>query len=376
MMHKQIISVAVAAALAAPLAVQADVKLSGAIQGEIGSVEAGSAVAGLLGVSDKVKSDGSTDRFTVSSDNTGALGLGGGPNRITFDIDEDLGGGLKAYAALDWGFDTTQDANGSNMTSREKYVGFKSSTGAYFRMGRIQGAYKTATKIDPFYSTGAQMRCGGGESCLDAFTHSGFIDNVFEVGFNNSGFKVALQGVFDEATNMDGSYLADVEYGNDMFTVFGAYANKASVGSDDTANWKVGGKFNFAGASLGLQYEDTEMGSGYMGSPEGQFISLSASYAIKNVILGAWVGSFVENSDENNDTPDDLGDVSDEISNIGDTLSDFGDSMSYSLGAIYAFGKRTIVYAAYHSTDSDSKAAGSDEAYDWDAFAAGVRHSF
>ena len=128
-------------------------------------------------------------------------------------------------------------------------------------MGRIQGAYKTATKIDPFYSTGAQMRCSGGESCGSGFTHSSFLNNIFEVGFNNSGFKLALQGVFDEVAGTnggeDGSFLADVEYGNDMFTVFGAYSQVS--GGDDPSNWKVGGKFNMGGLSLGLQYEDAEM---------------------------------------------------------------------------------------------------------------------
>lgn len=369
MMHKQIMSVAAAAALAAPLAVQADVTLSGAIQAEIGTVE----VAGA-------------DRVTVSTDNTGTISSGGGPNKLRFDIDESLGGGLKAYARADWGFNTTTGSDDSNFGNREKFLGFKSSSGAYFRVGRIEGAYKTATKIDPFYGTGAQMRCGGGESCGGdgkQFTHSSFVDNVFEVGFNNSGFKVALQGVFDEATKMDGSYLADIEYGNDMFTVFGAYSNYAVADADDMSNWKVGGKFNFAGASLGLQYEDAEMGAGYMGDPltsanmQGQFISLSASYSIDKVILGAWVGSFIEDTSGNNESVDDLGNVSDEISNIGDNLNNFGDSMSYSLGAIYAFSNRTLVYAAYHSTDSDSTdAAGDDNVADWNAFAAGVRHSF
>lgn len=360
MMHKKIIGIAVAAALAAPLAAQADVKLSGAIQGEIGSVE-------LAGA----------DRKTISTDNTGTISGGGGPNMLRFDMSEDLGGGLKALARADWGFNTTQGADSNNFSNREKYLGFGSSSGAYFRMGRIQGAYKTATKIDPFYGTGAQMRMGGGESAGNAFTHSGFVDNAFEAGFNNHGFKVALQGVFDELSGMDGSYLADVEYGNDMFTVFGAYANKADESADDTANWKVGGLFNYAGATLGLQYEDAEMGADYMGAPEGQFISLSAKYAIDKVILGAWVGSFIEGSDNDNERTDDLGDVSDDISNIGDNLADFGDSMSYSLGAIYLFGKRTLVYAAYHSTDSDAKGPlGDDNTYDWNAFAAGVRHSF
>ena len=353
MTHKQFLSIAVAAAMAAPLAAQAGVKLTGTIQGELGHVEVGGG-----------------DGFTTSTDSTGALGAGGGPNKVRFDVSEDLGGGLQAFGRADWGFNLTTSKNSSNLTDREKFVGIKSSSGAYLRFGRIQGAYKTATKIDPFYSTGAQMRCAGGESCGSGFTHSSFLDNIFEIGFKNSGFKLALQGILDESTDAagdslynDGSFLADVEYGNDMFTVFGAYSQIST--DDDPANWKVGGKFSMGGLTLGLQYEDAEMDTynggaalKSMGSMQGQFAAGSASYKIGNAILAGWVSQYMDDEEMKSDA------------------RTSGDTIGYSVGAIYLFGKNTIAYAAYHATDSDSKVGGNEDAYDWNAFAAGIRHSF
>jgi predicted porin len=315
------------AALVAPLAAQAEVKLSGTIQGELGSLEIGGA-----------------DSVTNSNDGTGAL-FGGGPNKIMFDMSEDLGAGLSAIGRLDFSFNTS---NGSGVAKRESFVGLKSSSGAYFRTGRIQGAYKTATKIDPFYSTAGQMRIGGGESS-GAFSHGSFVDNVFEVGFSGGGFKAALQGIFDEGNNMDGSMLADVEYSTDMFTVFGAYSKDESKLKDSDTNWKVGGKMNFGGLGVGLQYEDAENNHATLApSASGEYITGSLTYGMGNVILAGWVSQYTDSTNAAN-----------------------ADAMSFAVGGIYTFSKKTLVYGAYHSIDVDGGDAG-----DLAGFAVGIRHSF
>lgn len=331
-MSKKILSVAIAAALVAPLAAQAEVKLTGTAQVEIGSLEIGGG-------------DASTD----STDGTGAL-YGGGPNKVAINFDEDLGGGLKAFGQLDWAFNTS---NGGGLSDREKYLGLKGTSGAYFRAGRIQGAYKTATKIDPFAATAGQMRIGGGESS-GAFSNSGYLDNVFEVGFNNSGFKVALQGIFDEVSGAtpatfdeSGSYLADVEYSTEMFTVYGAYADRAGAASTADNNWKAGGKASFGGLTVGLQYEDAEMNEAVLRSSDsGEYISGSASYKLGSVLLAGWLSQYSDATDSGTD------------------------AVSYAAGAVYLFSKKTIAYAAYHSIDSDN------DAVDLSGFAAGLRHSF
>jgi predicted porin len=389
MMSKKILGMAIAAALAAPFAAQADVKLSGTIQAEIGSLEISAG-----------------ERFTNTSDGTGAL-YGGGPNRVGFDFDEDLSGGLTAYGRIDWAFNTT-NGGGSNLSDREKYVGLKGFSGAYLRVGRIQGAYKTATKIDPFASTSGQMRTGGGES-IHAFTHGSYLNNIFEIGFNNSGLKVALQGVFDDTMpgaatgaatyTQNGSYLANVEYSMDKtFTVFGAYSSNnmkfdnPAVSDTSKDNWKVGGKASFGGLTVGLQYEvaetntDTGVGaysailsaqhlfddvssnllSGIPGATltttptDTQYLSGSVTYGLGNVVLGGWVA---RSSSELELV------ASDRITTVTDTFD--VDATSFAVGAIYLFSKKTLAYAAYHSIDVDDTKIG-----DLSAFAAGIRHSF
>jgi predicted porin len=333
-MSKKLLSVAIAAAVAAPLAVQAEIKLSGTAQAEVGSLEIGGA-----------------DSVTRTQDGTGAL-AGGGPNKVRLDLSEDLGGGLSAFGRLDWAFNTS---SGGGLADREKFVGLKSSTGAYFRTGRIEGAYKTSTKIDPFYSTAGQMRIGGGESS-GAFSNGGFVNNVVELGFSGGGFKVALQGVFDEiggstGTNAgeDGSYLANAEYGNDMFTVYGAYASRENRPSASDVNWKAGAKTSFGGLGLGVQYEDAEMNTADLApSASGEYITGSVTYGLGGVTLAGWVSQYSDDTGANLD------------------------AMSYAVGGIYSFSKKTIAYAAYHSIDVD--AAG--DAGDLSAFAAGIRHNF
>lgn len=335
-MSKKILGAAIAAALVAPLAVQAEVKLSGVIQGELGSLEINGG-----------------DSITDSTDGKGAL-FGGGPNKLAFDVSEDLGGGLKAVGRLDFDFSTT---NSTGVGSRESFLGLSSASGAYFRMGRIQGAYKTATKIDPFYGTTGQMRIGGGEAGGGSFTHSGYVDNVFEVGFSGGGFKAALQGILDDAKGQDGSMLANVEYSTDMFTVFGAYSKDESAAENANMNWKVGGKFNYGGFGIGLQYEDTEMNQSTLVSiggaaASGEYMTGSLTYGMGNIILAGWVSQFTKSDDVKG-----------------------SDATSFALGGIYTFSKKTLVYGAYHSIDSDAPDADGDKG-DIAGFAVGIRHSF
>jgi predicted porin len=348
-MNKKILSIATAAVLAAPLAAQAEIKMSGTVQAEIGSVEVGGG-----------------DAVTTSTDGNGTIAPGGGPNRVTFNLTEDLGGGLNAFGRLDWSFSTT---TGSGLGDREKFVGLEMAKSAYFRIGRIQGAYKTVqTGVDPFYATGAQGRLAGGMSGGSAFNHGGYVDNAIELGYNRDGkegVSVALQGIADEGTGIDGSMLGSVKYTAKDFSLFGAASSLTKDGADDLMNWKVGATYKMGGLNLGLQYEDAEMVSGSgasnftLGSNQGQFVYGSASYGLGNIILAGWVAGYMDDQGLN----DGAGNAS-------------SDALSFSVGAIYTFSKNTLVYAAYHQTDSDSTKAGSDEFYDWNAFAAGVRHSF
>lgn len=353
-MNKNLLSIAIAAALVAPLTAQAEVKLSGTIQAEVGSVEYG------VG-----------DRQTITdSDITG----NGSPNKFKLDISEKLGGGLTGFARLDWEFDTFNSANDDeNFKNREKYIGLKGSM-AHLKMGRIQGIYKTSSLgYDKWGSTSLQARNGGGGMSGGNFGHSGFVDDVLEFGFNAGGLKGTVQYVADETYANEGSILGALQYGTKTWEVTAAVANQEFNDSDGSnINWKLAGKANFGALYMALQYESVETAQSKLGLPaagqtEGvdaaDYIFAQLGYKMGNVELIGWVGGV------GGFELDDLNSV-DDVTNVNDTAEDSTDTLSYSLGAKYHFSKRMFAYAGYHKTDSDT------DAYDVDVFVGGVRLGF
>lgn len=334
-MNKKLLVVAVAAALVAPLSAQAELKLSGTIQAEVGSLQVG---------------DG--ERTTVSADNDGAL-AGGGPNKIRLDFDEKLSPGLTAFGRVDWSFDTAESASGTNLGDREHFIGLKGSN-VHFKFGRIEGAYKGTGvgDVDPLYGTGVQGRSlASGMTAGNAFAHSSFVNNVVELGFNHSGFSAVVQATVDEtADNKDAGQLG-LQYKTENWGAFlaGSYTDFGNVtntgGDDQDGNAKVGGWYKMGGLKLGLQYEMAKLNSTTLDGNEGDYIMGSATYGMGNVIIAGWVAGYMSDADEE-------------------------DALSFSLAAIYAFSKRTIAYAGYHDTNSDN------DTRDWDVFAVGMRHSF
>ncbi len=340
-MNKNLLAIAIAASLVAPLAVQAEVKVSGAFQAEVGTLEIGTG-----------------DRQTITdSDITG----NGSPNRVRFDVTENLGGGLKGFARFDWEFDTfnradtTNDTSNTNIRNREKYIGLKGSM-AHLKMGRIQGIYKTSSLgYDKWSSTSLQARNGGGGMSGGNFGHSSFVEDALEVGFNAGGLKGTVQYVADETNGNEGSILGALQYGGKTWEVTAAVANQEFNNSDDNnINWKLAGKATLGGLYLALQYENVETAQSKLGLPAAgstanvdaaDYIWGEAGYRMDNAELIAWVGS------------------------VSSDIADH-DALSYSVGAKYHFSKRMFAYAGYHKTDSDT------DAHDVDAFVGGVRLGF
>ena len=380
-MNRKVLVLAVATAFAAPMAATADVKLSGNIQGEYNYAEVGN-----------------YDRESYTNDGVGA-GFNGGPNHIRLDFEESLGGGLKAYGRYTAAFSTF--ANKGLVSGQETFVGLKGSV-AYFRLGKMTGAYKASKGlVDPWAGTSLQARGTGGgmtgstylapvalkdcsgcaygplddqidalkadtninaseymvtgtkkHSPYGAFTHSSYVENVIEAGAKFGGFSARVQGVVDKGTGMDGAGLVELKYSAENFTIFaaGAYTDLTSnipgdeEEDDGFGNWKIGAQAKLAGVKLGLQFEDAEMGT--MTGGQGQYILGSVEYGINNVSLAAWVAGYSD---------DDL---------------EEDDALSFALGAKYKFSKRTMAYVGYRQTDSDN------DYRDENVFTLGVRHSF
>lgn len=321
-MNKRVLALAVATALVSPMTASADVKLSGAIQAEVISAKF---------------ADG--ERETITTDNAGSV-ANGGPNNLTFSIDEKMDTGLTAYGKISRAFSTFK--GGASLAPLQHYVGLKGS-GAYLQFGRISGLYKYGNTLDPLYETSVQARGAGGATGSGFGGHSGYLDNVVQAGFEANGFGVAGQYIADESSANDGSMQFLASYDNKTFSVYGAYAMQDDQTDNEPRNIAVGGKYSIAGLNLSLKYENAEIGT--LDGGKGDYLFASASYALGNVIPTMWIAKYAADADNE-------------------------DALSFSAAIIYAFSNRTIAYAAYHKTDSDNNTR------DWDAFGVGMRHKF
>jgi predicted porin len=418
-MNQKVLTFAVAAALMAPMATYADVKLSGTIQAEIGGARFG-----------EVNGE-EADTLRVSKDSQGAL-ANGGPNKITFDIDEKLGNGISAEARYQAAFNTA--ANDGLTDGREAWVGLGTSN-FHFRFGQFTSGYK-ATKglIDPFANTSIQARgtAGGmtGSKRLDiqqsdagniggytfdpevglrrvrasdgpdiatvdletvvsgtnhsGLVHSGYLSNALQLGLEFGGeggkFIGTFQGVFDETDEMDGAGVIDLRYQAPNFTIFlaGAFLDfEGGVGDvggnitdsitndddeedddDNAGNWKIGGQFKMGPATLGLQYEDAELGALDPNPSGGEYIMASVDYAVnQSLLLGGWVAGYLSDIEDSHKWRID-----------GEMVEE--DAVSFSVGFKYLFSKRTLVFGGYNQVDSDN------DYRDQQVYGIGIRHSF
>jgi|WetSurMetagenome_2_1015567.scaffolds.fasta_scaffold08637_6 predicted porin len=396
-MMKKVLPLAIAAAMMSSFA-HADVKLSGTIQAEVGSLKD----------ANTVDANGNRVRRTITdSDITG----NGSPNRLKLDIAEKLGSGIDGFASMDWEFDTFEGAQNSptstsganaNFINREKYVGIKHTYG-HLKLGRIQGIYKTSTlSYDKWNSTSLQARGTGAGMSSGAFGHGGFLDNVVEIGGNIpvgpvGSVKATLQYLADQTADAttglrnDGSILGALQLGNKEFelSLVGAqqrnkdkFGNDAAVGSKLT-NWKVAGQYKLGGLYFALQYEKVKtaqsfgipiagtavtvngVATGNVTDPT-EFVWGGLGYRVGAVELFGWAGGTMK-----------VKDLKDTKLNDPSGKSDI---FGYSVGAMYHFSKNMFAYAGYHKTDDkrsvDHNNTQLNDKYDSEVFLGGLRLNF
>lgn len=165
-MNKKILSLAVAAAVAAPMAAQADVKISGAVARDIYSSD-GTLVGGDSGTS-KLVIDGSNDT---------------GFARMAWDI-------RQAYGAAATTTTTIKGAKtkpGWGMAQREQEAGLKIGGGAIV-VGRQASAYAKAVTIDSMNATFLEARKRPGGTSKVASFNSGMLG--YRAKFGGVGINV------------------------------------------------------------------------------------------------------------------------------------------------------------------------------------------
>jgi len=351
-MNKKLIAAAIAAVVAAPAAVAADTTLYGKFHMSISSND-----------------NGATDNYTVNS-NTSRFGIKGS---------EDLGDGLKAI--FKWENQVNLDANNGIAAGRNAYVGLSGGWGTF-----LVGKHDTPAKV-AFYASGTDFL---GDSVIDlnsitkgsagnkTFTEVRANNAIAYISPNFSGVTVAVAMVPGEggttsnppastdnpANGLADAYSLAVIYGGGGLKVGIGYEvftgdlndalNPATTGLSDQKMWQVGASYTFGDFTIGANYEDiSDLGGVNTNSSTSWAIAGKANFGNNYVVIN--YGNY-------------------DHSRTGETAANTLDATGFGIGVGHKFSKRTQVYAAYRSTNTDGNAANLNK--DTSTFALGMIHTF
>jgi len=331
-MNKKLLSAAIAAAVALPMAAQAGVQIYGKVHVSLDWTE--SRVQRYT-----INEDGIQD-FTSVKDSTWLLESGAGTrdSRIGFKGSEDLGNGLKAI----WKFESAVNLDnlGSGwQTGRNAYVGLASDWGT-FLAGRHDTPMKISTgKLDYFADTLADYNSSLGFEDIRAPNVIAYISP------NMNGLTFAIAGHtserIDEADISDGWSTA-LMYSNNGFFISGAWEDLGDsafctnpptcdllAGDELTGvsneKWRVG--LGWEGNAFGVAgvYEDRKGQGGELFDIDNKSYQISAKYMFgNNTVKGMW-----------GQVDPDLGDKRD----------------AWAIGWDHNLSKRTTAYMLYAQSD-------------------------
>ena len=373
-MQKKLLSLAVAGALAAPVAALAQVEVYGTIHMSINSMKYGDGTGGVPGVS----------KMDVASH----------ASNIGVRARENLGGGLSAWAQVETNASMERSnnvAHTSNFASRNSAVGLQGNWGnvflgqwttpwadldALWGIGTVATYGPITSIIGRRETTGAapNPNCGntgsgvGGVTSCDSVEGGGGVGHPFWRRISNSvhyqspvfgGFqaKVAYQTNQDKAST---GVTADPQMWSASVTwagmggrlrvgaAFDTHMDFTSVGNDDTG-WRVTGGWNFGFMDIGLAYEqmtyktatsdcDAEQYGIGVAIPIGQG-AIRASYSEAKAIEGTYTIPQAA------------------VNTVGGSYGLAGTSdngaIQYNIGYDYRFSKRTTVGFGYAKIDND-----------------------
>lgn len=348
-MNKKILAVAIASAMAAPLAMadEGNVTLYGQANASVESVDGDG--TGTAGTRTNVSTNGSR------------LGVKGW---------ESVGNGLKAIFLMEAGvgLDDGVDAGSALFGGgRDGYVGLEGNFGKV-ALGFHGQPYKTSTNgLDIFGDTIADYSgVMNGNGSYD----SGIGNAVIWFAPNVNGLSGHVQyGVDETAGSNADQFGAQANYSNGPWYVTAAYANvKGATTNTDRHASKIGGSYTFGGTTtLALIWEN---------------LSRDASNTTARVDHNAWYGAlshdmgnntfklaYAKAGDDNN------------VANSG--------AKQWSVGLSHHLSKRSQLYVLYTNLDNETAAqynlgpSGSSGEYDTTAdgldpraWAVGMKHSF
>jgi len=251
-MKKSAIALAVAAALAASGAVQAETTLYGSARVSIDYTDDDGIKKGLIrefpGIDDRAV-DGNWDLFNNSS----RLGVRGS---------EDLGGGLSAIYQYEFGVDTTEGGNFNS--NRPRVLGLRSEAWGQFSVG---------TQYTPYYNLVGIQDIFNSSRTFDPTQYLGYVrldNSVYYTtpswgGFNLEGMVIIDGDEFNDRTGADkdgiDAWNIAAKFARGPFFIGGTYFKVEGDKADnfeskiDTDQWAVTASYAFGSFNLAATYE-------------------------------------------------------------------------------------------------------------------------
>jgi predicted porin len=336
-MNKKLITLAVAAAMVAPLAVAAETTLYGRIDTAIKSVDVDTSPAWKSGTYE------TGDAWDVDT----------GTTRVGLKGSEDLGNGLKAIFQAEWQFSSSEGGStDSSFDTRLAYAGLSGNFGTVTIGRQWTPYYGAVDKTDIFNTPG---NAGTGDNIVSA--NRGYLgktrmgDQVTYASPDFSGFQVKTSVFMDrndggaatsigESDGIDG-WNPSITYSNGPIFIGASYMGWDND-IDDGDLWGISGSYNFGMFKLIAQYEDRDE-TNITEKGEGDSWALAGEAYFGNNTVRALYGQA------------DLDDYEDDLD-------------TYAISFQHNFSKRTRVYAEYYANDQDEIVLSE--------FALGLRHDF
>lgn len=322
-MKKKIIALAVAGALAAPLAAQAEVNVYGIAHLSIDSVK------------NEDQAGNTTKEIYEVKSRASRVGVKGS---------EDLGNGLKAVYGMEW--EVSLDENDGINKGRNAFVGLAGGFGTVLA-GKHDTPMKMSTaKLDMFSDEAGDYNTTVGFHDVRANNAIAYVSPAF------SGLTIAAavvpgettksnDGVKNDADGLaDATSIAAMYSGGPLFAAL-AYESisqdylNAAYGTDqfgdDLVKTRAGVGYSMAGLKVAFVYEKQDFGS-----DDRDLMQLQAGYTMGANTFKAMYGN---------------------TGKVGDFSKTGADS--YAIGIDHAFSKTTKVYAQYAAVDGEDNYVGS-----------------
>ena len=389
-MNKKLISIAIAAAVAAPMAASAETTLYGRINNAAVNTDADVTVSG-----EYCTPEGCTSGSASASMDTG-WDVEDYASRLGVKGSEDLGNGLKAIYQLEWHVETSDGGSvgpASMPNNRLGYVGLAGGFGTVAVGRQWTPYYGSVDKTDVF-------QIGGTNDAYMGLTRTG--DAIAYVSPNMSGVTVkgaAIMTGEDLETGANDDtvdvYNLSLDYNNGPFSVGASYL---SFENSDSDQWGIGAKYKAGMFAVIGQYEDGDVSSSFFDDEEG-FEDFADSWMLDEIGSNADGSSWAIAGQAffgNNTLTIKYGEKDADVS--GSFVDYWGGSASASadldmeewvIQLEHHFSKRTRVFVIYDATETTAKAnitsdygdgwveTGSAKvSYDSDRFGIGIRHDF